>query len=105
MAIFRFFKTATTATLSFKIFDILPLGKLKRMELWTPCQISSKSVRPRPRYGDFSIFQDGGRRHLGFLNFCNFNSRNAQGGETVSLCQIAPKSAKPRPKYGDFSIL
>ena len=37
----------------------------------SPCQISSKSVEPRPRYGDFSIFQDGGRRHLGFeiLNF------------------------------------
>ena len=23
----------------------------------------------RRRYDDFSIFQDGGRRHLGFLNF------------------------------------
>jgi len=35
----------------------------------SPCQIWSKSVKPRPKYGDFSIFQDGGRRHLGFLNF------------------------------------
>jgi len=25
------------------------------------CQISSKSVKPRPKYGDFPIFQDGGR--------------------------------------------
>jgi len=25
------------------------------------CQIWSKSVKLRPRYGDFSIFQDGGR--------------------------------------------
>ena len=49
------FKTAATATLSFKIFEILPLGKLKRIKLWTPCQISSKTVRPRQRYGDFSI--------------------------------------------------
>jgi len=55
MAIFRFFEMAATATLSFKIFDILPLGKLKRIELWTPCQILSKMVRTRPRYGDFLI--------------------------------------------------
>ena len=27
----------------------------------SPCQIWSKSVKPRPTYGDFSIFQDGGR--------------------------------------------
>jgi len=27
----------------------------------SPCQISSKSVKPGLRYGDFSIFQDGGR--------------------------------------------
>jgi len=32
----------------------------------SPCQILSKSVKPRPRYGDFSIFQYGGRHHLGF---------------------------------------
>jgi len=30
---------------------------------------SSKSLQPRPRYGDFAIFQDGGRRHVGFLKF------------------------------------
>ena len=34
------------------------------------CITVSKSVKPRPRYGDFSqIFQDGGRRHLGFSKF------------------------------------
>jgi len=27
------------------------------------------SLYPWPRYGDFSIFQDGGRRNLGFLKF------------------------------------
>ena len=31
-------------------------------------QISSKSLELWPRYGDFSIFQDGGRSHLGFSN-------------------------------------
>ena len=33
------------------------------------CQILSKSLQPRPRYGDFSNFQDGGRRHVVFLKF------------------------------------
>jgi len=33
------------------------------------CKISWQSVKPLPRYGNFSIIQDGGRPHLGFLNF------------------------------------
>jgi len=45
-----------------------------------------------PRYGDFSIFQDGGHCHLGFLNFVNFNNRKAQEGQTASPCQISSKS-------------
>jgi len=31
------------------------------------CKISWQSVKPLPRYGDFSILQDGGRRHPGFF--------------------------------------
>jgi len=50
------------------------------------------------------IFQDAGRRHLGFLNFCNFNGQNAQKGETASPYQMSSKSVKLRPKYGDFSF-
>ena len=52
----------------------------------------------------FLIFQHGGRRHREFLNFWNFNSWNAQEGETVSLYQILSKSVKLRPRYCDFSI-
>ena len=37
-------------------------------------QITSKLHQLQPRYGDFSIFQDGGRRHLGFSKFHIFNS-------------------------------
>jgi len=33
------------------------------------CHISSKALEPWLRYGDFSIFQDSGRRHLGILFF------------------------------------
>jgi len=70
----------------------------------SPCQICSKSVKARPRHGDFSIFQDGGRRHLECLIFLNFNGRNPHEDETASLCQISSKSVKPRPKYGNFPI-
>jgi len=51
----------------------------------SPCQISLKSLKLRQRYGDFSIFQDGGRRHLGFSKFRIFNGRNGPEGRTVQL--------------------
>ena len=38
----------------------------------------AKFLQNRLRYCDFSIFQDGGRRHLGFLKFQIFNGRNGQ---------------------------
>ena len=68
------------------------------------CQILSKSVKLRPRYGDFSIFQDGGRRHVGFLKFQISNDRKDPKSRTAPLCQISSKSVKPRPRYGHFSI-
>jgi len=37
----------------------------------------------RPRYGDFSIFQDGGRRHLELFKFQIFNGWTAQEGENA----------------------
>jgi len=50
----------------------------------SPCQYCAmnynslvhRAVIKRPRCGDFSIFQVGGRRHLGFSNFVGFNGRN-----------------------------
>jgi len=33
---------------------------------------------------DFSIFQHGGRRHLGFIKFQTFNGRTAQDGRNAS---------------------
>jgi len=61
-------------------------------------------VETRQRYGNFSIFQDGGRRHVGFLKFQIFNSRTAQEGLNASSCQIWSKSVKLLPRYRDFSI-
>jgi len=37
----------------------------------------------------FSIFQDGGRRRLGFLKFKIFNGQDGQEGRTASACQIS----------------
>jgi len=57
-----------------------------------------------PRFCDVSIFQDGGRCHLGFSKFQNFNSRDSHEGRNTSLCQFVSKSVQPRPRYRDFSI-
>ena len=98
MASFRFSKMAFTAILD---FEILTVGTLKRVTL---CQISSKLVKPPPKCGDFSIFQDGGRRHLGFSKFQIYNGRMAQEGWTASPCHIWSKSIEPLRRYDDFSI-
>jgi len=61
-------------------------------------------LEPRPRYGDFYIFQDGGDCHTGFPKFQFFNGQNGLEGETASLCQILSKLLQPWPRYRDFSI-
>ena len=55
-------------------------------------------------YGDFSISQDSGRRHLGFSKFEIYNGRKGQEGRTTSPRQISLKSAKKRPRYCALSI-
>ena len=40
------------------------------------------------RYGDFSIFQDGGRHHLGFVKFEIFNGWTAQEGNLRRLAKF-----------------
>jgi len=71
-SIFQFFKMAAAAILDFQILEILT----PELSIWPNCvnvrQILSKSVKPLPRYGDFSILQDGERRYLGFSNFRKF---------------------------------
>ena len=61
-----------------------------------------KSLERRPRYGNFYIFQDGSRRHVGFLKFYIFNGRKGQEGQSASVCQISSKSLELRPIYGFF---
>ena len=86
MAIFRFFKMAAVRHLGFAVCVFGPPTK----GIWwslSLCKIWLKSVKMRPRYGDFSIFQDGGRRHLGFA-MCVFGPPTKGIWWSLSLCKI-----------------
>jgi len=50
------------------------------------------------------IFQNGGYRHLVFLNFGNFIYRKGQESQTASVYTISCRSEKQMLRYGDFSI-
>ena len=52
----------------------------------------------------FVIFQDGGRRHLGFSKIWNFNGRSAVRVQCASLYQISSKSVKRLRRYGDLTV-
>ena len=95
-----------TYQISAWIFKILIFNSQNGQEGGTAslCKILSKSLQPWPRYGDFAIFQHGGRRHVGFLKFQIFNGQKGQEGRSASVCQISPKSLELRPRYGDYSI-
>ena len=85
MTIFRFFMMAAAAILISKISNFNG-QTAQEGRIASPCQIWSKSVKMRRRYDDFSIFQDGGRRHLGFSKFQTFNGQTAQEGRIASPC-------------------
>ena len=82
------------------IFTILfvTIRTVKKDEM---CQILSKSLKLQ-EICQFSIFQHGGRRHLGFLKFQIINGQDAQEGWTASSCQISSKSLRTRMRYSDF---
>jgi len=50
------------------------------------------------------IFQDGGRRHFGFLKIPNFNDRSAVRGQYASSYQILSKSVKQLQRYRDLTV-
>jgi len=62
-----------------------------------------KSLKLWPRYGDFSIFQNGSGRYAGLLKLKNFNGREEER-RTASLCQISSKSLETRQIFGYFQI-
>ena len=52
----------------------------------------------------FVVFQDGGRRHIGFWKNRNFNGLSPVWGQFASLCQISSKSVKRLLRYGDLTV-
>jgi len=47
--------------LGFLVLQIFNGRDAQEGQALSPCQISSKLLKPWPRYGDFSIFKDGGQ--------------------------------------------
>jgi len=75
MAICRFFKMAAVRHIGFLKVGNFNSWSGSKAQYESPCQISQRSVKPFRRYGDFSIFQDGGRspywiccRHIGITH-------------------------------------
>jgi len=64
---------------------------LKMAKLRHCAMFRRKRLNRGQNYGDFSILEDGGRRHLGFSKFQIFNGRRLQDGRTASPCQIMSK--------------
>ena len=69
-----------------------------------PYQISCRSVKLLRRYGDLTVFLNGGRRHLGFWKFEKFNRRYRPEGQYAPSCKISSKSVKRLRRNRDFSI-
>jgi len=67
IAILGFFRMVASAVMDFLNFTFVTVRKVKMGRTASTCPVSSKSLKPWPRYGDFSNFQNGPRRHLGFL--------------------------------------
>ena len=68
-------------------------------------QLSKFRIDWSNRCGDiaiFVIFQDSGRRHLGFSKIRNFNGTSAVQVQYASLYQISSKSVKRLQRYGDL---
>ena len=69
MVIFRFFKMASAAMLDFSHFKFLTVGRLKRADLRRLAKFGRNRLKCGRAMAIFRFFEDGGRRHLEFLNF------------------------------------
>jgi len=86
---------AAAAILDFGNFKFLTVGGVKSIEL----RHRAKFRRTAVAISRFWIFQNGERRHLGFLKFKICNGRTRQEGRTASVCQMSSKSLEPWPRY------
>ena len=77
IAIFMICHMVAAAILNFKKFEILMGGiSAGGGQYASSCQISSKSVKRLQRYGDLTVLKMAAVRHLGFVKFEFFNSRD-----------------------------
>ena len=79
IVIYRFLKMAAAAILDFKNLKFLTIVTVKKVELHQ-CANFVKITVTAAEIWCFWIFQDGGRRHLGFSKFQIFNGGGSQDG-------------------------
>ena len=77
----------------FKYCKFLTVGYTKKVKL-LHCAKFRLNHSNRGRHMVFFIFQDGGRRHLGFSKFQIFNGLDGQENQTASLRQILSNSVE-----------
>jgi len=85
--IWRFFDCSTW---SLRHFEFLKCRNFKfqngqKDQYASSCQISRRSVKPLLRYADFSIFQDGGRRHVKFSKCKNLRGGKVKGSKRITV--------------------
>ena len=85
MVIFRFFKMAAAAILDFKNFKFLMVGTAKRVKLHQYAKFRQNRSNRGQDFAIFLMFQDGGRRHLGFSKFQIFNGQNSERSRMIPL--------------------
>ena len=83
--IFDFSRWRLSAMLDFKI-AILNILRHRECQCASSCEISWKSVKWLQRYCDFSVFQNGDRRHLGFLKVQILNGWHIFDTKSALLC-------------------
>ena len=69
------------------------------------CQISSKSLKPRPRYGVFEFFKMAAAAILDFLNFEFSTVGRVKNVDLRHRAKFPSKSFEQRPRYVSFNII
>ena len=88
MAIFRFFKMAPPPSW---IFKILTAGTVKGFEMHQRAKFRENRLNRGRNTAILSIFQDGGRRHLGFLKFQIFLEKSKNRHFSAAVQPILTK--------------
>jgi len=90
--------------LDFGNSNILTIWEVKRLILHNRAKFREDLSIRCCDIAIFVVFQDGGRRHLGFLKIQNFNDMSPVRGKSASPCQISSKSVKRLLRYDDLTF-